>query len=113
MKIDIVLDRYGVLRARVPEEYEPLGRYLEDDLQEVAENCDYVLERIAKVEQAELASWEGTGNAHTVTLDHDGVKIETEFAIPEQSVNMTFVEFKAAIEEWRSAIELRRRIEVN
>lgn len=105
MRVKPYLDNKGWRRASVEEPYEVLGSFLEQDLQNSVPACKLFLEAIDAVKSGLIEDWQGTGNAHTVTLTRDKATIENEFAEPFIACELPIDEFRDAVMEWMTFIE--------
>jgi hypothetical protein len=78
--------------------YELAGDYLEGDVQ-TPHDVTELLDLTRRVASGELSHWEGTGNAFTVTLLKDRVKIACEFG-DRGSVELRPEDFEDLLERW-------------
>jgi uncharacterized protein YacL (UPF0231 family) len=105
MNIKFYKDRYKNPRVDLPKSLEALAWYLEQDLQKSMSCCDDMIKITESVEQGQLDSWKGTGNAHTVTINPKSVIIFNEFSDEVDSCSMATNEFKNAVLSWRNFIQ--------
>lgn len=98
------IDDDGNPRAVAAPPKQALGWFLEDDVQGAPNSCRLILEEIERVERGEIDMWEGTGNAHTVTVRPDGVTIVNEFADDSEPAEVSVDEFRVALTRWRDLI---------
>ncbi len=99
----------GTLKAQTEPGMTLLGNFLEEDVQESASYCHELLAVLEKVALGEEGSWERTGNAHTVTVNRDGVSIEGEFDEDERTLTLSPEDFRKALEHWLSFIGIPRK----
>lgn len=100
-------DEAGDPRASSPEAQELLARFLESDVQGSEGYAREILGAIEKVDTGEAPSWQGTGNAHTLTLDSEGATIEAEFEEDEEAppCRVSLDELRAALIGWLAFLE--------
>jgi hypothetical protein len=108
VKLDLYRDEDGSPRARGDDPGDLLARYLETDVQGSAASVRRLLDLLDRVESGELAGWEETGNAHTLTLAPEGAMIVEwdEDALPQR---LSLAELRAALAGWAALLgEIRR-----
>lgn len=93
-------DENGFLRADVEKGDELLAWFLEQDIQSSTESCKDMLGICNKVEMGKIPMWKGTGNAHTVTIKSENVKIKNEFLDIDFFLEIPLMDFKNALKEW-------------
>lgn len=97
------IDEHGYSCAEVEIEHHLIAWFLKDDIQGSLNGVNEYLELCELVKNGELAEWEGTGNAHTVTIKPRGVEIFNEYT--EESVTIsTIEEFKGYLEKWKELL---------
>ncbi len=97
------IDEHGYSCAEVETEHHLIAWFLKDDVQGSLYSVNEYLELCEAVKNDELPEWEGTGNAHTVTIKPDGVEIFNEYT--EESVTIsTIEEFKGYLEKWKELL---------
>jgi uncharacterized protein YacL (UPF0231 family) len=106
MDIKIHKDQNGYPRVDAPESLEILGWFLEQDIQRCKYSCDEMIRIIDSVQKRKISSWEGTGNAHTVSITSELVTISNEFSDDVAPCSVKTREFKNAIILWRDFIEM-------
>jgi hypothetical protein len=100
VKLDLYRDGQGHPRAQAEAPDDLLARFLESDVQgSVTSAFDY-LETLDRVESGELHHWEGTGNAHTLTLTPDGALIEAEWEWEPRALQLSHAELREALNGW-------------
>ena len=82
-----------------------LARYLKSDVQESPEVTLMLLELVDQVASGDLESWEGTGNAFTLTLTPEGATIQPEFGADTEPRRVSLDELRDALEDWLSRME--------
>jgi hypothetical protein len=82
-----------------------LAQYLASDVQESSEVTMLLLELLDQIESGELESWEGTGNAFTLTLAPEGATIQPEFGTDDEPRQVSLADLRDALEDWLSLIE--------
>ncbi|HEK0623175.1 hypothetical protein A0O00_03755 [Proteus mirabilis] len=97
------IDKDGYPEVDLGYEYHVLADFLSGDVQGSLYSVNEYLELCEAVKNDELPEWEGTGNAHTVTIKPDGVEIFNEYT--EESVTIsTIEEFKGYLEKWKELL---------
>ena len=84
-----------------------LAQYLVSDVQESPEVTLLLLELMDQIEAGELASWEGTGNAFTLTLTPEGATIQPEFGSDTDPLRVSLDDLREALEGWLAMLEER------
>jgi hypothetical protein len=98
------IDEHGFPRAHFERPYEVLGYYLEQDVQSCIASCDTLIEICKQVESGLLASWSGTGNAHSIEILPDKVQIEKQYSIQPEGCVILISEFKSAVSSWKKLV---------
>ena len=98
-------DSHGFPRAEYSSPFQPLGWYLEQDVQGSTATCDEVLAICNDVINGEKNDWEGGGNAHTVSIEGNRVTIENEFAETDQVLVISIEDFKSAVRSWKQLLQ--------
>ncbi|MBX3417585.1 MAG: hypothetical protein KF851_08290 [Pirellulaceae bacterium] len=98
-------DSHGFPRAEYSPPFQPLGWYLEQDVQGSTETCDEVLAICYDVMNGEKNDWEGGGNAHTVSIVGNRVTIENEFAETDQVLVISIEDFSSAVRSWKQLLQ--------
>lgn len=97
------IDKDGYPEVDLGYEYHVLADFLSGDVQGSLYSVNEYLELCELVKNGELPEWEGTGNAHTVTIKLGGVEIFNEYT--EESVTIsTIEEFKGYLEKWKELL---------
>ena len=84
-----------------------LAQYLVSDVQESSEVTLLLLDLVDQVASGELESWEGTGNAFTLTLKPGGATIQPEFGTDTEPRHVSLDDLRDALEDWLAMIEDR------
>jgi uncharacterized protein YacL (UPF0231 family) len=105
MQIKFYKDNYGFRRAECPPAFEVVGSYLEEEIQGSIQNGWRLIELINDIQTDRQASWEGTGNAHTVTLTPNFARIVNEFSDDVAPCEISLENFKKVIIEWLNFIQ--------
>ena len=92
----------GTLIAQTEPAMALLGNFLEEDVQESESHCRELLAALEKVSSGEENSRELTGNAHTVIMNREGVRIEGEFDEEESTLHLSWDDFIKVLEQWLS-----------
>ena len=100
-------DATGDPRARCSVPHQLLGQFLESDVQGNPAHCRDLLNALDDVAQGRLVQWEETGNAHTLTLTPDRVRIESEVDPQAGDLILKPSEFRLAVSEWMEFLEGR------
>jgi hypothetical protein len=82
-----------------------LAQYLVSDVQESPEVTLLLLELVDQVASGDLESWEGTGNAFTLTLTPEGARIQPEFGEDTEPRHVSLDDLREALEDWLARIE--------
>ena len=82
-----------------------LAQYLESDVQDSPEVTLLLLELLDQIEAGDLESWEGTGNAYTLTLAPGGATIQPEFGSDTEPRRISLNDLRDALEDWYARIE--------
>lgn len=104
MDIRFETDSNGLPRVFVDGKRSTLSGYLEQDVQSDLTTVDLLTEICARVADGQLDVWEGTGNAHTVTIRLDAVRIENE--ISEDVVELSLEAFQSALSGWAELLKI-------
>uniref|UniRef100_UPI0036DF1CBA hypothetical protein n=1 Tax=Photorhabdus sp. RM322S TaxID=3342825 RepID=UPI0036DF1CBA len=97
------IDERGHCRAKAETENHLIISFLEFDVQSSLYGTNEYISLCESVSNGELPQWEGTGNAHTITIKPDGVEIFNEYT--EESLKITSIEeFKGYLEQWKALI---------
>lgn len=104
LQLTIRRDVNGRPTAVAEPPHQPVGWYLEQDVGASSETCELMLAALAEVEGDHRRSWVGTGNAHTVRIDAEGVLVENAWAIPVSRCTITHDEFRQALASWRDFV---------
>jgi uncharacterized protein YacL (UPF0231 family) len=104
-------DERGYPRVRAAPPCEVLGWFLEQDVQGNAAKCHRLLGLIEEARSGRRPHWQGTGNAHTLTLTPSGARVENEFVEPLTACDLPLDELAAAVRGWLELIDrvYRRR----
>jgi len=97
MTLDLYRDPQGLPRARGEN---LLARFLESDVQGSVITAYDILGMVDRVESGETERWEGTGNAHTLTLTPDGALIQDELADDTEALHLPLAELREALNAW-------------
>ena len=106
-KIRCYRDENGFNRVKVIEGHQNVGAFLEQDVQSSARCVDEYLVSLEAVADGRETSWEGTGNAHTVTIESSGVTIENVWDEGRGVATLTFDEFRQCLLSWLDCISNR------
>lgn len=113
MQTKYYIDRNGRPRVHVPASKEALRGWLEQDIQGNPESidaeCNEIFAIIRDVRSGQISGWEGTGNAHALTITPRGARIETEFAEPPAVADLSLDELEESLSKWRMLILNNRK----
>ncbi len=98
------LDSDGYPRAEFGPLYEELGCFLVDDVQRSPETCDMLFAICEDIKSGKQKEWQGTGNAHTVTITAEGVHVEHEFSDSYSPCDLSIGEFIDVLSRWKQLI---------
>jgi len=82
-----------------------LAQYLVSDVQESPEVTLLLLDLVDQVASGDLESWEGTGNAFTLTLKPEGARIQPEFGADTAPSHVSLDDLREALDDWLAMIE--------
>lgn len=99
INLKFFVDESGSFRADSEPPYELVGMLLMVDIQQSVNHCNIILNAISSVVNGEVDTWSGTGNAHTVFIGPDKVRIRSEFE-PFGECEVPLDDFQAAVEGW-------------
>jgi hypothetical protein len=97
-------ERFNLASAEVQEDCVALRSFLESDIQSSVALCDRVLAFVQETRSGNPPEDDLTGNSSSVTIGIDRVRIENNYAIPEERCEMSLDEFEEAVREWRAFI---------
>jgi hypothetical protein len=100
MKLDLYRDEEGLPRAEAEEPDGLLARFLESDVQGSVVTAYDILGMLDRVESGETERWEGTGNAHTLTLTPGGALIQDELAEDTEALHLPLADLREALNAW-------------
>jgi uncharacterized protein YacL (UPF0231 family) len=101
----LYFDSDGFPRAEFSPPFQPLGCYLEQDVQGSIATCEEVLANCVDVINGEKNDWEGGGNAHTVSVERNRVTIENDFAETGQVLVISIEDFMSAVRLWKQLLQ--------
>jgi hypothetical protein len=99
MHLKFYRDEDGEPRAR-SQPGDPLAGFLESDLQESTAFARQILKALDDVAAGKADSWEGTGNAYTLTLTRAGASIVPDFDDDGEPHQVALAELRDAIGGW-------------
>ena len=82
-----------------------LAQYLVSDVQESPEFTMLLLDLVDRVASGDLESWEGTGNAFTLTLRPEGATIQPEFGSDTEPCHVSLDDLREALNGWLALFE--------
>lgn len=94
-------DKDGSPKARGPAAEKVLMTFLEVDVQGSDHICRDLMDDLTAIEDKSDDSREFIGNAHTVTIEPDGVTIESAATAP---YNVPLKHFREILEDWEAFI---------
>lgn len=97
-------DASGYCRVDAADMHPLIGSYLEQDVQNSRATCDELKTILNEVSTGTRDEWEGTGNAHTLTIHRDGVTIDNIWDDSLGTANMSIELFRSCVEEWSRCI---------
>jgi hypothetical protein len=81
-----------------------LAQYLVSDVQESPEVTQMLLDLVDQVATGDLESWEGTGNAFTLTLTREGATIQSELGSDTEPLHVSLDELREALGGWLAVL---------
>jgi len=100
MKLDLYRDEQGLPRARAEAPDDLLAGLLESDVQGSVVTAFDILGILDRVEAGETDRWEGTGNAHTLTITPGGALIQDELADDTEALHLPLADLREALNAW-------------
>lgn len=114
MDLEFYWDDAGDPRARAGEKADAAGAagtrlaaFLESDVQGSDVYAREILEGIERVASGDLDGWETTGNAHTLTVDRTGARLEAELDEDAEPCRLALEELRDALAGWLAWLESR------
>lgn len=95
-----------VERKNLKSSDEMIADFLEEDVMGVANTVDLIINNISQVQNGKIEIWEGTGNAHTISITKDKINIFNEFTEMDVTI-YDFGYFLSLLYQWRKLIESR------
>ncbi|MFC0228453.1 hypothetical protein [Serratia aquatilis] len=93
----------GYPRLDVEQEKQLVSEFLQFDVQSGEYNINLFLNSCKKVASKEIAEWDGTGNAFTITIKADSVTIENAYTYDELHLS-SIAEFEWYLKQWERLI---------
>jgi len=103
------IDSYNICRVKrnnLKFSDEIIADFLEEDVMGVENNVDLIIDNISQVQNGKIEIWEGTGNAHTISITKDKINIFNEFTEMEVTI-YNFGYFLSLLYQWKKLIESR------
>lgn len=97
-------DAKGYCRADANDLHRLIPCFLEDDVQGSVATCQELIDIVDAVRSGRLGEWEGTGNAHTVTITPGQVTIRCEFSDEFGIAHIPPAVFRECLEAWMACI---------
>jgi len=108
MSLHLYRDDQGEPRARASEAQRLLARFLEGDVQGDAHYAREILAALDQVAHGARPHWQGTGNAHTLTLTPDIARLESDFDDTLEPYSLPLDSLRRAITGWLALITTGR-----
>ena len=105
VQVQLFRDEYGYPRAEAAAPYQILGWFLEQDIQADSEWARELIKIIEEIQSGTESRWEGTGNVHTLILTPEKAYIESEFAEPQATCEISLDDLKQAVADWLAFLE--------
>lgn len=102
--LNFYFDKSGSPCARGPQSEQLLMAFLETDVQGDDHICHDLMEDITAIESASVDSREFLGNAHSVVISADGIKIETLAKENREQYSTGLKHFREVLEDWEAFI---------
>lgn len=83
-----------------------IGDYLEGDIQGSDYHVNLIINTIHQIQNGEIENWQGTGNAHTISISKDKINIFNEFTEMDVTIYDTQY-FLSLLYQWKKLIESR------
>ena len=88
---------------------EMIADFLEEDVMGVENTVDLIIDNISQVQNGKIEIWEGTVNAHTISITKDKINIFNEFTEMEVTI-YDFEYFLSLLYQWKKLIESRKEV---
>ncbi|MCG3469064.1 YacL family protein [Xenorhabdus bovienii] len=105
-----MFDKQGYPLIDIEYEYHVLADFLRGDIQGSLFGVNEFITACNDVSSGNSLEWEGTGNAHTVTIRKEGVHIFNEYTGEELDIP-TIDEFKHYLEGWKALLLTKNKME--
>ncbi len=105
MEIELYQDSDGYPRAKTTPDNKAISWYLEGDVQSNPQWINELIRLIDLVKAGNIPYWQGTGNAFTLILASDKARVESEFATPPITTELSLDELREILTAWLSLIE--------
>lgn len=105
MSLKLYRDARGFARAEGSIEEKALSGFLESNVQAVPKYCREIIDHVDQVRSGKKVSWGRTGNAFTLILTPEKARIESDYADPPQSIELSLDDFEKVLLDWLSLIE--------
>ncbi|HHQ4309022.1 TPA: hypothetical protein ACSP7Y_005089 [Serratia fonticola] len=96
-------DNFGINDLEIESDKHVIADFFSSDIQGSTYNLNVSVEACKAVANHEIPEWEGTGNAHTVTIKPDGVSIENAYTYDELRLS-SIAEFEWYLKQWEKLI---------
>lgn len=97
-------DQHGFPHAEYQPPNEILGWFLEQDVQNSPNSCKWLLQLCEEIDAGTRQEYDGTGNAHAISIVGNRVHIENLFTDSIAPSDLSIDEFRAGILSWMRLI---------
>ena len=101
--LKLFVDSQGYPSAEAGPAHQVLADFLSGDIQSSLSSAQNYIDQCDLVGNGQVPRWEGTGNAHTVTITPEGVDIFNEYSM--ESLHIAPIgQFRKYVEDWKQWI---------
>ena len=105
MELNFYRDANGDPRADGGSANQLLAGFLESEIQGSSKMCGFLLDAIDRIINGSLEQWEESGNAYTIALIRQGVRIEALFDDSVSVFELSLERFRDTVLRWKAFIE--------
>ena len=102
-------DNYCCVKNTANPDEQVIGDFFEGDIQGFDYYVNFLIEIINQIKNDEIENWQGTGNAHTISITKDKINIFNEFTEMEVTI-YDFEYFLSLLYQWKKLIESREEV---
>jgi hypothetical protein len=102
-------DNYCCVKNTANPDEQVIGDFFEGDIQGGDYYVNFIIDIINQIKNDEIENWQGTGNAHTISITKDKINIFNEFTEMDVTI-YDFEYFLSLLYQWRKLIESRKEV---